>query len=270
MLKTQSDAFKKRGIIVFFSMTYAISWIIWIPIALSSNNILLFHISPFPGIIIGGMAPSLVGLILILEEQGISGTKSLLGRLFQWKVNIRWYIFVLCIPAVIISTSIIINSIFANVPINISTIGDWRIILITFIVTLFIGGPIGEELGWRGYALPKMGETRKPLLASLIVGLGWGLWHLPLFWINGSLQADIPVIWFIVSILAESVLYTWIYTSTGGNLFLMVLFHTSINAWAKLLLLPVITNNVLPLCIAFSFEVLIAIVVIVIKAWKFR
>jgi uncharacterized protein len=260
----QSDKPKKYGIIVFFAMTYLFSWIVWIPIALSSQKIFYLQFSPYLGIIIGGFGPFLTALILTMAEQGWPGIKSLFKRLLQWQVGIQWYIFILLFPAAIIFTAVFITSLLANEPINIPNIGDWRVILLVFIVTLFIGGPIGEELGWRGYALPKLEETRNSLLASLIVGLGWGMWHLPLFWIQGSLQAGIPLLWFMVSILAESVVYTWIYNSNGGSLLLMVLLHTSINAWAKLLLLPAITNSLSPMLITFSLEVFFAFILITI------
>jgi hypothetical protein len=110
--------------------------------------------------------------------------------------------------------------------------------------------------------LPHLLVNRGTLLASLTVGIFWGLWHLPLFWIQGTVQADIPVIWFMVSILAESLLYTWVYNHTENSLLLMCLFHTSINAWAKLILLPVLTNDLQPLLLTFGLELVVAIIIV--------
>jgi uncharacterized protein len=253
----------KISIIAFFVMTYAFSWILWIPIALSSQKLLAVQISPFLGIIIGGIGPSLSALILTMAEKGMPGIRSLLGCLFKWRVAIKWYIFILFIPTTIILGSIVLYSLIENLPLNIPNIGDWRIVFLTFILTLLIGGPIGEELGWRGYALPKLLETRNPILTSLIIGMGWGIWHLPLFWIQGSLQAEIPLTWFMISILAEAILYTWVYISTGGSIILMVMLHTSINAWAKLLLLPLIEYSLLPILITFGMEIVIAFMIII-------
>jgi membrane protease YdiL (CAAX protease family) len=256
------DKQRNISIIIFFVMTYAFSWTLWIPMALSSQNKLPIQISPFLGIIIGGMGPSISAIILILAELGTPGIGILLKRLIKWRVAIQWYLFIFFIPAVIIVIAIIFYSLFEKVPLNIPNIGDWRIVILMTLLTFIIGGPIGEELGWRGYALPKLLETRSPLLASIILGVGWGMWHLPLFWIPGSLQADIPPFWFMISIIAESILYTWIYNNSGGSLLLMVLFHTSINTWAKLLLFPAITNSILPIIFTFILETVIALVII--------
>ena len=95
------------------------------------------------------------------------------------------------------------------------------------------------------------------------MGALWGIWHLPLFWIHGSLQSDVPVTWFMTSILAEAILYTWVYNNTGSSLLLVCLFHTAINAWAKLILLPALAADLHPLLIAFGMELAIAIVIII-------
>jgi membrane protease YdiL (CAAX protease family) len=252
----------KYSVIIFFGMTYAFSWILWIPIALSSQKIVNIPISPFLGIIIGGMGPSLSALILILAEQGTQGIHGLFERLLKWKVAIKWYLFIIVVPVVIIFVALVLYSFLNRITLNIPAIGDWRIVIRTAFITLLIGGPLGEELGWRGYALPKLLEARNPILASLIIGVGWGMWHLPLFWIQGSLQADIPIAWFMISILAEAILYTWIYNNTRGSLLLMVIFHTSINMWADLLLIPVVAYSLLPMILTFSMEVAIALAVL--------
>jgi membrane protease YdiL (CAAX protease family) len=148
-------------------------------------------------------------------------------------------------------------------------IGNWRVIFVLFLFTLLFGGPLGEEIGWRGYTLPRLLVNRNALLASLIVGVLWGLWHLPLFWIQGSLQADIPIVWFLVSILAESILYTWVHIHTRGSLLLAILFHAAINTWAKLILLPLLADSLSPLLLTFGLEIVLAVIVVVLVRKKF-
>ncbi len=252
-----------HSIIAFFVLTYSISWMLWIPLALSSQGLLAIQISPFLGIVLGGMGPSLTAIILTVTESGDQGVRALFGHLLRWRVSIRWYLFVLLAPAVIIISAMILHAGFNHIAFQLPTIGDWRVVLLTFMITFVFGGPLGEEMGWRGYALPRLLINGGTLWASLMVGIFWGLWHLPLFWIRGSLQANLPVMWFMVSILAESILYTWVYKHTNHSLLLMCLFHTSINAWAKLILLPVLTNDLQPLLLTFGLELIVAIIVMV-------
>lgn len=230
--------------------------------ALSSQGWLDIQLPPLFGIVIGGMGPSLVAVILTRSESGTQGIRDLLGRFLRWRVAIQWYLFVLVIPAATMLGAIVLYSLVGRSAFKLPDMGDWQGVLVVFLFTLIFGGPLGEELGWRGYALPRLLATRNALTASLIVGALWGLWHLPLFLIRESIQADIPVVWFMASILAETILYTWVFVNTGESLLLVCLFHTAVNAWAKLILLPAMTSDLTPLLITFGMEFIVAIIVV--------
>ena len=88
---------------------------------------------------------------------------------------------------------------------------------------------VGEEIGWRGYALPRLLATRSMLSASLILGVLWGAWHLPTFFIPGLPQHSIPFSAFMLLTIAYSVLFTWMYVRTAGSVLIATLFHGSIN-----------------------------------------
>jgi membrane protease YdiL (CAAX protease family) len=88
----------------------------------------------------------------------------------------------------------------------------------------------GEEIGWRGFALPHLQKRYNALAASLIVGLLWSLWHLPLVFLTGNLMAQSPLLWFI-SIVAVAFIYTWLYNSTQGSILLVALLHVSENLY---------------------------------------
>ena len=89
-----------------------------------------------------------------------------------------------------------------------------RLSVLDFVLILLV---VGEELGWRGYALPKLLETRSPLVASLIIGVLWGLWHLPTFFIAGTPQFNHPILAFLVLTTAYSILLSWVVLQTGGS-----------------------------------------------------
>jgi membrane protease YdiL (CAAX protease family) len=102
---------------------------------------------------------------------------------------------------------------------------------ILYLSNIFIGGPIAEEFGWRGFALPKLQARIGALYAGLLIGVIWGLWHLPFFIFpeGASVIGNIPFVWYLPLVTAWSVLFTWIYNNTNGSVLMMILFHAAIN-----------------------------------------
>ena len=103
------------------------------------------------------------------------------------------------------------------------------LIPVVFFQILLVGGALGEEFGWRGYALGRLQKLFSPFWATLILGLVWSLWHLPLFFVEGTTQAAIPIWQFVFQTMVLAFYYTWIYNKTKGNLFLMILLHAVSN-----------------------------------------
>jgi len=93
-----------------------------------------------------------------------------------------------------------------------------------------IGGGL-EEIGWRGFMLPRLQSSFDALTASLAVGVVWMIWHAPLFVIPGAVQTDLPILPFVVQGIALAVVFTWLYNSTNGSVLLAVLLHGTFNAW---------------------------------------
>ena len=105
------------------------------------------------------------------------------------------------------------------------------------------GGPMGEELGWRGFALPRLQQHRNALDASIFLGLIWGLWHLPLYFVPGTGQSEMlgtgtspafAIGGFLGWTIGLSVLFTWLFNQTGGSLIVVIRFHTAVNLAAFL------------------------------------
>jgi len=101
--------------------------------------------------------------------------------------------------------------------------------IIYFFVIAIVGGPLGEEIGWRGFLQPQLLKRFTPAIASLFVALIWLLWHIPLFWLEGAAQSGGSIIYFGLSVLAMSFLFTLLYLKSRGSLLLAILFHTMIN-----------------------------------------
>jgi membrane protease YdiL (CAAX protease family) len=252
-----------HSLFAFYASTYSLSWLLWVPLALSSQGIISFRLPSILGVVVGGLSPSLMAILLTIIEKREDGLRDLRTRWLHWRVAPQWYFFVLLAPAAIMACAIILVALFTCTLPEIPKIDNWFAVIALFGVTFIIGGPLGEEIGWRGYALPRFLTSRSPLTASIVVGVLWGIWHLPLFWIRDSIQAVIPLGWFMVSIVAESILYTWIYNHTQGSILVVCLFHTAINTWAKIILLPSLANGLNVLLVSFSLEVILAVSIIV-------
>jgi membrane protease YdiL (CAAX protease family) len=117
------------------------------------------------------------------------------------------------------------------------------VLLVEFVRILFLGGPLGEELGWRGFALPRLQQRRTALTSSIFLGLIWGLWHIPLYFVPGTGQHEIlrsgtspgfAIGGFVGWTIGLSVLFTWLFNKTRGSLIVVILFHAAINLAAFL------------------------------------
>jgi len=127
---------------------------------------------------------------------------------------------------------------------------------------LQIDGPLGEELGWRGYALPALATRMTWRTASALIGLIWGLWHLPLFFMAGTPQSHIPIALFLTSILAQSVILAWLFMSTNKSIVPALVMHTSINAWTTIIPVLPTGNTTRPMALMVGAQVLMASVLL--------
>jgi uncharacterized protein len=134
---------------------------------------------------------------------------------------------------------------------------------ILFGISIFPGSALGEEIGWRGYVLPRLQSRMSALSASFIIAPIWALWHLPL-WLQGG-PVHTPTIYaaFVVSAFALSVLLTWVYNSTGGSLLMVVLLHATVNLPQTLVIDDLGSGATVPLILYWGLMVLAAIVVVI-------
>jgi uncharacterized protein len=168
----------------FFVMAFAFSWIVWSPWYLSEEGVglLPFPVSSFPWIPLGILlGPTLAAFIMTGVTEGKVGVRRLLRRIVLWRVGFRWYLFALIgVPVVMALGTIILP----GGPAPLLTLGPGYVLsyLGSFVLVTILGGPLFEEVGWRGFALPRMQPLHGPLVGSLILGLLWALWHLTEFW----------------------------------------------------------------------------------------
>ncbi len=219
----------RYSLLTFFLLTFAISWGFW------------FLFPTTLGGLVGAWGPSLAAIVITLLFDGGQALRALLRRLFVWRVPFYWYLFVLCWPAAL---SLLVTGLgallgrplpdFANppvvsqypLPLEVMQAG-FLVLLPTVFVIQTLGSSLGEELGWRGFAIPRLQAGQSALVASLILGLLWGIWHLPRVWTPGGPLDAAGFAWLVVGIVLDAVLYTWVMNNSRGSLLLMVLFHNA-------------------------------------------
>jgi uncharacterized protein len=206
---------KTQQLIMFFLLAFVIGWLAFIPI-------FLYHASPTPGAFIFLFSPALAALITAALTNGITGVKEVLGRYLLWKFHIKWYLLAfLLLPAIFLTAGII--SFRSNLP-SLWIGSSWYFLIASFAFLMIINS--GEEIGWRGFALSRLQSVIKnPLVASIVLGVIWGLWHLPLY--LDPKQSGFPLILFLLFIIGISIIYTVLFNNTRGSLLMAVILHAS-------------------------------------------
>jgi membrane protease YdiL (CAAX protease family) len=198
-------------LVAFFVLAYLLTW--W--------TYPLLTVSPLLGIP-GLFGPALAAMIMAAVTDGKPGVKALLGRVVLWRVGLRWYVVALGLPTVLSLATAGLSYLLGS-----STfIRPGQVSVLDFVVFVLV---VGEELGWRGYALPLLLERRSPVTASLILGVIWGVWHLPTFVIPGTPQYGLPFAAFLLLTIEYSILMTWVFLHTHGSVLIATLFHGAIN-----------------------------------------
>lgn len=216
-LRTNSNFIKKNSLIVFFVMSYLITIISVVIInfgTIVSINLIFFYISIW--------SPTISAIIIAGIIGGWSEIKRLLSGFLKWNVGGFWYFagFFLMIGPLIFTLFYLLFG--GEAPGNPELTGG--LIFITLINTL-INGPLSEEAGWRGFALPRLESRFGSLISSLILGIIWACWHLPFYFI----EQRMPFYIFIILVIVITILMTWGYNSTKGSLLITVIFHFSFN-----------------------------------------
>ena len=202
---------RKHPLIAFFVLAYLVTWWIY-P---------LLKFSPLLGIF-GLFGPAIAAIIMAAVTGGKSGVKALLGRVVLWRVGLPWYVIALGLPTILsLATAALAYLAGATEFIRVGALAPIELVLFVLVV--------GEELGWRGYALLRLLEKRSALTASLILGVLWGLWHLPTFLVPGTPQYGLPLTAFVLLTIEYSILMTWVFIHTLGSVLIATLFHGAIN-----------------------------------------
>jgi uncharacterized protein len=258
MMSGLSSVVKRHPIITFFVLAYALTWIIESPLVFLRYSITAAQGQVF--YILSANVVSVLAIVLTAIVLGRGALRKLLGRLLIWRVNPLWYLVVVLGPVALAGGVVGMNTLMGGPALSLGMPLLGVLSMLAF--STVPGSALGEEIGWRGYALPRLQAGRSALSASLILGVLWGFWHLPL-WLTGA-PGRTPVLYaaFVVSVISLSVILTWVYNSTGGSLLMVVLLHATFNLPVTLAIDELGGRATVPVLLYFGLTVVAAIVVV--------
>ena len=223
---------KRHQIGIFFILTFILSWFPW-----------------YAGIApeVMPMGPSLAAFIVAILVGGKSGLLDLLRPFVRWRVRFSWWAIAIFGPAVLYLIGLGVYLLFGGeappftmIRVELNLVPLYLI----FVVLMPWNGPVGEEFGWRGFALPRLQNKYGPLFASLVIGAVWGIWHLPSFFaqqgVLGAIVESVGLVFIVpysLGTIANSIFMTWLYNKTNASALIAgIVWHAAINFWAPVLL----------------------------------
>jgi uncharacterized protein len=261
----------RHPLVSFFAMVYALTWLAWSPWYLSKAGIGLLpydgdSISDYLNTVALVLGPTLSAFIMTGVTGGRDGVRRLLRRIVLWRVGFGWYLFVLVgIPAIIVLSTVVLPGALASFQAS-AVPSTLFLYVVAGPILLFVGGPVFEEIGWRGFALPRLQRLYGPLVGSIVLGVLWGLWHLPLFLIpswdtpHGSL---LDVALFVIWAVSTTIVITWVFNNTKDSVLVAILAHGSINSAAVsvygLFPAPTVTGGIANVVIGFGMTALLIV-----------
>lgn len=217
--------------LVFIVLAFGLSWAIWIPIALTGSGSGLKDVASF--------GPALAALVVALLDPQLRTVWR--RRLGHWRIPRHLYGVALLVPPLVCLGAVGLTEALGVAGLEYNDPSQLYLIAPAFVAILVLGGPLGEEPGWRGMLQPALGRWFAPCRAGLIVGLVWAAWHLPLFAIPGTPQAQVPIGLYAAFTIGLGVIYGWLADRSGHSVLVAVLLHASSNTAAGVL--PVLPGD---------------------------
>jgi uncharacterized protein len=217
-----------RALVVFFALAYALSWSWAVPLAATHQVVRRGEGWPthYPSL----LGPAIAAVVVTAWTTGRPGVRDLLARIVRWRVALRWWLVALS-PVAFLGLALIAMVVTGNALPSMADFGQFSgtpaiglagvLLLVTFV------GALGEETGWRGYALPQLQRRFRPLASSLVLALLWFGWHLPQFFVIATYRDFGPLqyVGMFLGLACGSVVLTWLYNRSGGSILLVIVWH---------------------------------------------
>jgi membrane protease YdiL (CAAX protease family) len=210
-----STAIRRQPLIAFFALAYAYSWSLSLTYILTGSGPSILSCGPF-----------LAAVTVLAVTRGRSGIGSLWRSMRDWRVSPRWWVLALVGPVLLTAIATALNVAFGAPAPDAGDLGRWTDVIpvaLTILLVPLFGGA-WEEPGWRGYALPELLRTRSALFASVVLGLLWAFWHVPVFLTGDQHWSD------LVLVVEVTVVLTWLFRRAGGSVLIAMAFHAMNNS----------------------------------------
>lgn len=243
---------KRHPLVIFTLLTFGLTWFVWVPRAAGVPVATLGQLWTW--------MPAVAALLAAALTGGRQAVVDLLQRLVRWRVDWWWYPVVILGPAAF-SAAVAAGYALAGGSWQEAAPAAFRLsipALALLLLVLIMTDGLGEELAWRGFALPRLLQRWPEVTASLILGLVWAAWHLPLLWTEGAPLYGYPVWLLVMDICAKSILFTWVFVRTRESVLIAILLHASTNLFA---VSPVITAG-LGVAIVFMIAKWLLVIII--------
>lgn len=234
MKNKETTWIRRNSIVLYFILTYALTWTTWAPIVASIQGWVDWNV-PYALYYLGSFGPLVAALLVTALTEGRAGLRNLLGRIVKWRVEFRYYAFAVLAPVALFLLAVLVNRAITGtwsdfsllgqpdyLP-NLGPLGVLGLWLLTY--------GLGEETGWRGFALPHLQKDRSAASATLILALLWAGWHLPAFFFRDTYielgLLGFPMFAFMM--IFSTMAFTWLYNCTQGSVFIVILFHAVFN-----------------------------------------
>jgi uncharacterized protein len=226
----------------FIGIAFGISWTCWFFVALTGRNIFT-DLEVGIVAVLGGFGPAIAGIIMVYRTNDQAFIRDYWRRVFDFRrIGAIWFLPILFLyPATVLLTFVITGTTLDASPLMAMLRNPGA--LVTTVIFVFIFGPFSEELGWRDYALDWLQARYSAFVASVILGVIWWAWHLPLIAVSGSFLNEngtdpVFLMGYLYVVVIYSVLFTWVYNNNGRSVLAIILLHFSINLTSRIFVMP--------------------------------
>lgn len=216
-----------RALVAFFALAYALSWSWAFPLA--AAHLVVLRGGGWPTHYPALFGPAIAAVVVTAWTLGRPGIRDLLSRVARWRVPLRWWLAALS-PVVFLGLALIAMAAAGKALPSVADFGRFSgipAIGLVGVLLLIVFGAVGEETGWRGYALPQLQRRFSPLTSSLILAVLWFGWHLPQFFVIATYRDSSPVqyVGMFLGLTCGAVILTWLYNRSGGSILLVAVWH---------------------------------------------
>jgi uncharacterized protein len=219
----------RHQVAAYFVAAFVLTWAVWVPRALVHQGLLDWD---WP-LLLGKAwtyGPALAAVAVTAALVGKRGLRRLGSAMIRWRVGWRWYALVAFAPFAVSWSAVLLHERLTGLP-AVWPVQEPAQLLVfpLLILILALTDGIGEEVGWRGFALPRLQEWLRPPAASVLLGVVWAAWHLPLLWTHGAPLEGRSFLLLVLQLIPTAVLLTWVFNHTRASVLIAILLHATLN-----------------------------------------